>query len=79
MRYAIPALISTCLGVLNHITNCFHFQSETSSEKANLRELSSELDMSSIEASIENEESLRRIVKRLAPEKNGEYQIYQGS
>ncbi|CAD1468161.1 unnamed protein product, partial [Heterotrigona itama] len=49
---------------------------EASNEKANLPKLS--LGLSSIEASIENEESLRRIVKRLAPEKNGEYQIYQG-
>ncbi|KAK2582946.1 hypothetical protein KPH14_009007 [Odynerus spinipes] len=46
--------------------------------KAKLPELLSELDLSSVEASEEDVEALKKIAKRLAPEKNGEYQVYQG-
>ncbi|XP_014482134.1 PREDICTED: mucin-5AC isoform X2 [Dinoponera quadriceps] len=47
-------------------------------EHARLPEFLSELDLSSLEASEEDVEALKKIVKRLAPEKNGEYQVYQG-
>lgn len=60
------------------VSNC-ETESENSNEKVNLSKFPSESDLSSLEASLENEGSLRKIVKRLAPEKNGEYQIYQGS
>ncbi|XP_032691722.1 mucin-12 isoform X2 [Odontomachus brunneus] len=46
-------------------------------EHARLPEFLSELDLSSLEASEEDVEALKKIVKRLAPEKNGEYQVYQ--
>ncbi|TGZ47599.1 Uncharacterized protein DBV15_03473 [Temnothorax longispinosus] len=48
-------------------------------EHARLPEFLTELDLSSLEASEEDVEALKKIVKRLAPEKNGEYQVYQGS
>lgn len=48
-------------------------------EHARLPEFLTELDLSSLEASQEDVEALKKIVKRLAPEKNGEYQVYQGS
>ncbi|KAL0126202.1 hypothetical protein PUN28_004968 [Cardiocondyla obscurior] len=44
---------------------------------ARLPEFLTELDLSSLEASEEDVEALKKIVKRLAPEKNGEYQVYQ--
>ncbi|XP_070148710.1 mucin-2 isoform X1 [Polyergus mexicanus] len=46
-------------------------------EHARLPEFLTELDLSSLEASEEDVEALKKIVKRLAPEKNGEYQVYQ--
>ncbi|XP_023290507.1 uncharacterized protein LOC105697880 [Orussus abietinus] len=46
-------------------------------ERARLPEFLSELDLASLEASEEDVEALRKVVKRLAPEKNGEYQVYQ--
>ncbi|XP_011160540.2 mucin-5AC isoform X1 [Solenopsis invicta] len=46
-------------------------------EHARLPEFLTELDLSSLEASQEDVEALKKIVKRLAPEKNGEYQVYQ--
>ncbi|XP_076177357.1 chitin-binding domain protein thawb, partial [Ptiloglossa arizonensis] len=53
-------------------------ESENSNKRTNLPKFLSELDLSSVEgSSAENTESLKTIVKRLAPEKNGEYQIYQ--
>ncbi|KAK9294180.1 hypothetical protein QLX08_011109 [Tetragonisca angustula] len=72
----LEVILFLCSVVTFMVSNC-EAESENNSEKASLRKLSSELDLSSIEPSIENEETLRRIVKRLAPEKNGEYQIYQ--
>ncbi|XP_047353015.1 mucin-5AC isoform X1 [Vespa velutina] len=45
--------------------------------KARLPEFLSELDLASLEASEEDVEALKKIAKRLAPEKNGEYQVYQ--
>ncbi|XP_043509859.1 mucin-5AC-like isoform X2 [Frieseomelitta varia] len=66
----LEVILFLCSVVTFMVSNC-EAESENNSEKANLRKLSSELDLSSIEASIENEETLRRIVKRLAPEKNG--------
>lgn len=48
-------------------------------EHTRLPEFLTELDLSSLEASEEDVEALKKIVKRLAPEKNGEYQVYQGS
>ncbi|XP_051162022.1 putative uncharacterized protein DDB_G0282133 isoform X2 [Leptopilina boulardi] len=47
-------------------------------ERTKLPEFLSELDLASIEASEEDIKDLKKVVKRLAPEKNGEYQIYQG-
>ncbi|XP_043484225.1 putative uncharacterized protein DDB_G0282133 isoform X2 [Leptopilina heterotoma] len=47
-------------------------------ESPKLPEFLSELDLASIEASEEDIKDLKKVVKRLAPEKNGEYQIYQG-
>ncbi|KAL6263749.1 hypothetical protein P5V15_003834, partial [Pogonomyrmex californicus] len=46
-------------------------------EQARLPEFLTELDLSSLKASEEDVEALKKIVKRLAPEKNGEYQVYQ--
>ncbi|XP_067204607.1 uncharacterized protein [Linepithema humile] len=46
-------------------------------EHARLPEFLTELDLSSLEASEEDVEALKKIVKRLAPEKNGEYQVFQ--
>ncbi|XP_050585425.1 mucin-3A-like isoform X3 [Bombus affinis] len=66
----LEVIIFLCSMVTFMVSNC-ETESETSNKKANLPELSSELDLSSIEASIENEESLKKIVKRLASEKNG--------
>lgn len=57
---------------------CMNFQSENNNKKASLPRFLTELDLSSVEVSAESGESLKRIVKRLAPEKNGEYQVYQG-
>lgn len=48
-------------------------------EHARLPEFLTELDLSSLEAPEEDVEALKKIVKRLAPEKNGEYQVFQGS
>ncbi|KYQ59972.1 hypothetical protein ALC60_00993 [Trachymyrmex zeteki] len=47
-------------------------------EHARLPEFLTELDLSSLEVFEEDVEALKKIVKRLAPEKNGEYQVYQG-
>ncbi|XP_032454552.1 flocculation protein FLO11 isoform X1 [Nasonia vitripennis] len=54
-----------------------HCEEKTSSdeERSRLPEFLSELDVASAEASVEDVEALRKIVKRLAPEKNGEYMI----
>lgn len=58
----------------------FFFVQISGNEKdVKLPELLSELDLDSIEASEEDIDNLSKIVKRLAPEKNGEYQVYQGS
>lgn len=37
------------------------------------------MDLSSVDATEQDVEALKKIVKRVAPEKNGEYQVYQGS
>ncbi|XP_076751879.1 chitin-binding domain protein thawb [Xylocopa sonorina] len=72
----LEVTIFLCSMVTFMVSNC-ETELENSNRKVKLPRFLSELDLSSIEASIENEESLRKIVKRLAPEKNGEYQIYQ--
>ncbi|CAK9806312.1 unnamed protein product [Anthophora quadrimaculata] len=72
----LEVIVFICSMATFMVSNC-ETESENSNKKANLPKFLSELDQSSIEASIAKEDSLRRIVKRLAPEKNGEYQIYQ--
>ena len=56
----------------------FFLQSVGDDERARLPEFLTELDLASLEASEEDIEALKTVVKRLAPEKNGEYQVYQG-
>ncbi|CAL7945823.1 unnamed protein product [Xylocopa violacea] len=66
----LEVTIFLCSMVTFMVSNC-ETELENSNKKVKLPRFLSELDLSSIEASIENEESLRKIVKRLAPEKNG--------
>lgn len=65
------------LVLLSLISLCFS-QSTDGEERARLPEFLTELDLASLEASEEDIEALKTVVKRLAPEKNGEYQVYQG-
>ncbi|KAI4494175.1 hypothetical protein M0802_009209 [Mischocyttarus mexicanus] len=53
------------------------FEESQDNAKVKLPEFLSELDLASLEASEEDVEALKKIAKRLAPEKNGEYQVYQ--
>ncbi|XP_031365906.1 mucin-3A-like isoform X4 [Apis dorsata] len=66
----LEIIIFLCSMITFMVSNC-ETESENSNKKVNLSKFPSELDLSSLEASLENEESLRKIVKRLAPEKNG--------
>ncbi|XP_046628884.1 mucin-4 isoform X2 [Neodiprion virginianus] len=50
---------------------------EDDDQRGRLPELLTELDLASVEASQEDVESLKTVVKRLAPAKNGEYLMYQ--
>lgn len=54
------------------------FQETADAERARLPELLTELDLASVEASEEDIDALKKVVKRLAPAKNGEYQVFQG-
>ncbi|XP_034173586.2 chitin-binding domain protein thawb isoform X1 [Osmia lignaria lignaria] len=72
----LELIIFLCSMVTFMPSNC-ETESENSNRKASLPKFLSELDVGSVETSLENEESLKKIVKRLASEKNGEYQIYQ--
>ncbi|XP_076280495.1 chitin-binding domain protein thawb isoform X2 [Lasioglossum baleicum] len=70
-------LIFLC-SVISFVPSYCKTESENSNKRASLPKFLTEVDLSSVDASAESNESLRRIVKRLAPEKNGEYQVYQG-
>nr|XP_033326135.1 flocculation protein FLO11-like isoform X1 [Megalopta genalis] len=63
--------------VISFVPSCCKTESENSNKRASLPKFLTELDLSSVEGSSESSESFRKIVKRLAPEKNGEYQVYQ--
>lgn len=63
---------------IENFTIILFLQVSADEESAKLPEFLSELDLASIEASEEDIKDLKKVVKRLAPEKNGEYQIYQG-
>ncbi|XP_031837546.1 chitin-binding domain protein thawb [Nomia melanderi] len=69
-------LIFLC-SVISFVPSYCKAESENNNKKASLPKFLTELDLSSVEVSAESGESLKTIVKRLAPEKNGEYQVYQ--
>lgn len=56
----------------------FYLQTTNDEEKSRLPEFLTELEVASSESSKEDVEALKKIVKRLAPEKNGEYLGIQG-
>ncbi|XP_012141892.2 chitin-binding domain protein thawb isoform X3 [Megachile rotundata] len=66
----LEVIIFLCSMVTFMPSNC-ETESENSNKRASLPKFLSELDVSSVEASVESDESLKKIVKRLAPEKNG--------
>ncbi|XP_076658233.1 chitin-binding domain protein thawb isoform X1 [Halictus rubicundus] len=69
-------LIFLC-SVISFVPSYCKTESENSNKRASLPKFLAEVELSSVEASAESSESLKKIVKRLAPEKNGEYQVYQ--
>ncbi|XP_076669110.1 chitin-binding domain protein thawb isoform X2 [Andrena cerasifolii] len=73
----LEIIIFLCSAVSFMPSSC-KAESENSNKRTSLPGLLSGLDLSGADPSAEeNAESLRRIVKRSAPEKNGEYQVYQ--
>ncbi|XP_026667445.1 uncharacterized protein LOC108622637 isoform X2 [Ceratina calcarata] len=72
----LEVILFLCSMVTFMVGNC-ETKSENSNKDVNLPGFLSEFNLSDIGASVENEESLKKLVKRLAPEKNGEYQVYQ--
>ncbi|XP_066582303.1 uncharacterized protein [Prorops nasuta] len=75
MRTGIFLLL--CVAVTFTPGHCETKVADDDESRAKLPEFLSELDLEDLEASEEDVEALKRIVKRLAPEKNGEYQVYQ--
>ncbi|XP_043279657.1 probable serine/threonine-protein kinase DDB_G0282963 [Venturia canescens] len=65
-----------CFTIALRSTFC-ELKSSGDDERARLPEFLTELDLASLEASQEDIEAIKTVVKRLAPEKNGEYQVYQ--
>ncbi|XP_053985304.1 mucin-2 isoform X1 [Hylaeus volcanicus] len=76
-RMAYLEIIIFLCSVVSFMPSYCKTESENDNKKTSLPKFLSELDLSSVEGSAENTESLKTIVKRLAPEKNGEYQVYQ--
>ncbi|XP_043255805.1 mucin-3A, partial [Colletes gigas] len=72
----LEVIIFLC-SVVSFMPSSCKTESENDNRETSLPKLLSELDLSSVEVSAESTESLKTIVKRLAPEKNGEYQVYQ--
>ncbi|XP_015188265.1 PREDICTED: serine-rich adhesin for platelets isoform X1 [Polistes dominula] len=73
---AAVTIILICVAVTVLPGHCEKKESQDNA-KSRLPEFLSELDLASLEASEEDVEALKKIAKRLAPEKNGEYQVYQ--
>ncbi|XP_011299846.1 mucin-12 [Fopius arisanus] len=71
----LRTLLLLCIAVSLRSADCA--KESEDSERARLPELLTELDLASLEASEEDIDALKKVVKRLAPAKNGEYQVFQ--
>ncbi|XP_015122673.1 flocculation protein FLO11 [Diachasma alloeum] len=71
----LRTLLWLCIAVSLRSADCA--KESEDAERARLPELLTELDLASLEASEEDIDALKKVVKRLAPAKNGEYQVFQ--
>ncbi|XP_076245107.1 chitin-binding domain protein thawb [Calliopsis andreniformis] len=76
-RMAYLELIIFLCSAITFLPGYCEAEPQSSDKRSSQPEFLSDVGPSGKEASEESAESLKRIVKRLAPEKNGEYQVYQ--